>query len=192
MVNYKNKSWIYFSLGGMALSLISLFLPIISYTSGRDAGREYDFRVFQLLEGGFADQVQTEYTGKNWIFVSNQAFDTAVAVICMIGVASIVISLLGLRSMSRQYESNWPFRMTVCGLMGTAVPALLLVLAAVLSNDFYLGSISLGAYVYITPVTMAAACAAVARRHKMTRQELRIQREAAQYIRPAGDLVTQR
>ena len=78
--------------------------------------------------------------------------------------------------------------MTLCGLIGTAIPALLLLLAFGLSTNYYQGEVSLGAYVVITPLAMIASCLAVVKRHQLTRAELALQKEASQYIRVAGDL----
>lgn len=189
MYNEKNKNWIYLSIGGIVLSLASLFLPIITYTNQN--GVKHPFNIIQLFGGGFAENVQTEYIGKYWIVISNSSFDAIVAIVGVIGAASIVLSFFGLRSMSKQYESALPFRMTICGLVGTMIPALLLIIAVILSKNYYLGSITLGAYVFITPITMIASCIAVVKRHQLTQQELAIQKEAAKYIRPAGDLFYQ-
>lgn len=189
MYNDKNKNWIYLSIGGIVLSLASLFLPIITYT--RSNGIKYAFNIIRLFSGGFAANVQTEYVGKSWIYISQSSGDVIIALIGLIGAGSIILSFFGLRSMSKQYESPWPFRMTICSLIGTMIPALLLIIAFILSKKYYLGSISLGVYVFVTPVTMVASCAAVLKRHQLTQQELAIQKEASKYIRPAGDLFYQ-
>lgn len=142
--------------------MVSLLFPIITYTDKR--GGVHPFNIFKLLGGGFAAIVQEEYTGG---------------------------SLVGIRSMAKQYESQWPFRMTVCGLVGTAIPALLLIIAGILSSSSYMGKISLGAYVIVTPLAMVVSVLTVVRRHRLTRTELEIQKEAASYIHVAGNLPRQ-
>lgn len=186
----KNKIWIRLAFCGLIISLVSLLFPIIVYTSYRDH-TAHSFNLIGLLTGGFAEVAQREYTGKSWIELSTGAFDVFVAIAGIIGAASIVLSLVGLRSMSKQYESQRPFRMTLCGLIGTAIPALLLLLAFGLSTNYYQGEVSLGAYVVITPLAMIASCLAVVKRHQLTRAELALQKEASQYIRVAGDLPEQ-
>lgn len=189
MYHNKKKFWIYFSMGGLAVSLISLFFPIITYTSQR--GVVNRFNILQLLGGGFAGIVQEEYIGKSMVELSQNAFDGIVAAVGIIGAVSIILSFIGIRSMSKQYESQWPFRMTLCGLIGTTIPAVLLLIAALLSPDYYLGDISLGIYVFVTPAAMIASCLAVIKRHQMTQLELALQKEAAMYIHAAGDFSAQ-
>lgn len=170
--------------------MVSLLFPIITYTDKR--GGVHPFNIFKLLGGGFAAIVQEEYTGGSLIDMSNGAFDLVVAIVSLIGAAAaIVASFVGIRSMAKQYESQWPFRMTVCGLVGTAIPALLLIIAGMLSSSSYMGKISLGAYVIVTPLAMVVSVLTVVRRHRLTRTELEIQKEAASYIHVAGDLPRQ-
>ena len=189
MYNNQKKFWIYFSIGGLIVSLISLFFPIITYTN--QIGTVTRFNIFHLLGGGFAGIVQEEYIGKSMVVISQNAFDRIVAAVGVIGAVSIITSFIGIRSMSKQYESQWPFRMTLCGLIGTTIPAILLMIAVLLSPNYYLGDISLGMYVIVTPIAMIASCLAVVKRHQMTRLELELQKEASMYIRVAGDLPTQ-
>ena len=189
MYNNQKKFWIYFSIGGLIVSLISLFFPIITYTN--QIGTVTRFNIFHLLGGGFAGIVQEEYIGKSMVVISQNTFDRIVAVVGVIGAVSIITSFIGIRSMSKQYESQWPFRMTLCGLIGTTIPAVLLMIAVLLSPEYYLGDISLGMYVIVTPVAMIASCLAVVKRHQMTRLELELQKEASMYIRVAGDLPMQ-
>ena len=59
MYNNQKKFWIYFSIGGLIVSLISLFFPIITYTN--QIGTVTRFNIFHLLGGGFAGIVQEEY-----------------------------------------------------------------------------------------------------------------------------------
>ena len=187
MHNDKNKKWIYFAAGGLVTSIISLLFPIITYTNQR--GDVHSFNIFQLLSGGFAKQiVQEEYTGGSLIRLSQSSFDAIIAVIGVFGTIAIVLSMIGLRSMSKQYESQWPFRLTLCGLIGTTIPAFLLLTAFALSTSYYLGKISLGLYVIITPVAVITSCIAVIKRHQLTKAELELQKEAANYIYVAGDL----
>ena len=189
MTSKRKQNWIIFSVSGLLLSLLSLLFPIITYTDR--SGAAHPFNIIRLLGGGFAAAVQKEYVGGSLMVISGGAFDLIVAAVSLIGAAAIIVSFVGIRSMSKQYESQWPFRMTVCGLAGTAVPAVLLLIAYGLSANYYLGEISLGVYVVITPLAMLASVLAVVRRHRLTRMELEIQKEAANYIHIAGDLPMQ-
>ena len=189
MASKKKHNWILFSINGLVLSLVSLLFPIITYTDRH--GTVHSFNIFKLLGGGFASIVQKEYVGGSLMDISGSTFDLIVAAVSLVGAAAIIVSFVGIRSMSKQYESQWPFRMTVCGLLGTAVPALLLLVAYGLSTNYYLGKISLGGYVIVTPLAMIASVLAVVKRHQLTQMELEIQREAANYIHVAGDLTNQ-
>ena len=46
----------------------------------------------------------------------------------------------------------------------------------------------LGAYIVITPIAMILACLTVTNRHRLTKDELQLQKEASLYIKPATDL----
>ncbi|MBQ1377731.1 MAG: hypothetical protein IIY77_07145 [Lachnospiraceae bacterium] len=108
--------------------------------------------------------------------------------ITAVAVLAIVISIIGIFSMSKQYESNWPFTLTLIGLIGTAIPAVVLLIIYLISKKYFNEAISVGAYVFITPLAMIAAIITVTNRHRLSLQERRIQEEARRYLIPAGDL----
>ena len=90
--------------------------------------------------------------------------------------------------MTKQYESEKPFRLAISGLIGTAIPSIVLLVLYLYSKNQYAGTMHLGAYIIITPIAMVLACMTVTSRHRLTQEEAKLEQEAKQYIRPAGDL----
>lgn len=190
----KNKNWMLISIGALALSLLSLFFPVISYTAnyGNDVGVKYSFNIVKMLDGqSFIEHVLCEYRGSFLYGMSEAAANTVIGTLCVVGVAAIVLSFVGLRSMAKQYESAWPFRLTLAGIVCTVIPAVAILISVLMSGDEFYGTMQVGTYSYITPIAMIVSCVTVTRRHKLTQEELRIQKAASTYIRPAGDLPLQ-
>lgn len=198
----KKKTWMYIAIGAIVLSVISLILPIIRYQSSN--GRLYSYNLFGFIARGgeFIDEVLKNNDGTFVESINNPALVNLlnmssgdvlprflITMIAIIGVGAIVASFLGIRSMSKQYESPWPFRLTIIGLVLTAIPALTILILTLISINYLSGTIRLGTYVFITPLAMIAAIITVTNRHKMSIEEKRIQEEAKQYLHPAGDLV---
>ena len=182
------KTWAYVSCGLIGLSILSLFFPILSYSSFR-YGKKLHFNILKLLlTDDFLDQVLGEYTGGFMRSVSDGTATAFVVLISLIGVAAIILAFVGIISMTKQYTRSYPFVLSICGLIGTAIPSLILIIIFALSGNSFQGSVHLGAYVFITPLSMLLACITVSRRYALTRQQLELLREASQYIYPAGDL----
>lgn len=184
----KKKTWMYISIGSIVLSLASLLLPIISYKSAvtRQVTR---YNIFGLLgRDEFIKNVFGEYTGTFLRNIEYSEVSLWIILICAVGVAAIVFAFVGIRSMTKQYESAVPFRLAIGGLIGTMIPAIILLTLYIVAKDQYAGTLHLGAYIVITPIAMALACLTVTGRHRLTQEEAKIQAEARAYIRPAGDL----
>lgn len=191
----KSKNFMFISLAALALSILSTFFPIIYYTagSGPDRAMRYSFNLIRLLDGrSFVELVQSEYSGGSLLGlqIDKGTSNILLGVVCVIGVAAIVLSFVGILSMTKQYESIWPFVFTLSGIICTAIPALAILIAVIMTENIFLGTMQVGVYVYITPAAMLASCFTVIKRHRLTREELRIQKAARAYIRPAGDLPT--
>ena len=181
------KAWKYVSVLAILVSVFTLLLPVVSYSPKGSASVGYN--ILGILDrSAFERNVLSEYTGAAFSNISFEAETAIVITLCVIGIAAIILALAGISIMSKQYESNKPFVLTICGIIGTAIPSLvLLVLYSISRNDFP-GTLSLGAYIIITPVAMIIAYINVTGRHRLTQRELQIKREAEAYIRPAGDL----
>lgn len=190
----KNKNWMLISIGSLLLSIVSLLFPIIYYTAGQgaDVGKRYAFNIISLIDNHkFIQCVFSEYRGYVLIAISESLGMLLICLLCVVGIAAIVLSVVGLKSMSKQYESAWPFRLTMAGIICTVVPSLAILIAVLMSGNGFLGIIQVGPYVYITPIAMVISCVTVIKRHKLSREELQIQKVAGEYIRPAGDLPLQ-
>ena len=196
----KKKGWMIVSVGAIILGIVSLFLPVITYRNSN--GTTYSYNVVKMLNASdFLNNVMSDNSGKVFqksdstivsYFSSLNADDflpTFLTVtITIVGVIAIILSFIGIRSMSKQYESAWPFRLTIIGLIGTAIPAIALLIILAVSKKYLNSGIGMGAYVYITPLAMIAAIITVTNRHRLSVDEQRAQVEARQYLYPAGDL----
>lgn len=198
----KKKTWMYIAIGAIILSVVSLFLPVITYQNSN--GNVYSFNILGVItkgsdfidyilmdnDGSFVERINSPALVSLLSMSSDDALPKVlIALVAIIGITAIVASFLGIRSMSKQYESAWPFRLTILGLVLTAIPALAILILTLISKDYFTNTIQLGAYVFITPVAMIVAIITVTNRHKVTQEQKRIQEEAKKYLHPAGDLI---
>lgn len=184
----KKKKWSYTAIGAIILSIASLILPVISYTSAR-TGINKRYNVFGLFNTDeLNNNIFNEYTGKFLYGMSESETSFWVVLLCIIGIVAIVLAFVGIRSMSKQYESVAPFRLAICGLIGTAIPSIVLLILYIFSKNQYAGTMHLGAYIIVTPIAMVIACLTVTSKYRLNQEEARAQDEARTYIRPAGDL----
>ena len=184
----KKKTWLYIAVGAIVLSIASLLLPIISYRSAK-TGVLSHYNIFKLFRpDDLIHTVFREYQGSFLRSMSNSSIGVWVVILSVLGIAAIVLAFVGIGSMAKQYESAWPFLLAIFGLVGTAIPSLVLLILFLFSMHQYAGTMYLGAYIFVTPIAMIIACLTVTAKHRMSREEARIQAEARAYIRPAGDL----
>ncbi len=184
----KKQNWMYASVGSIILSLFSLFLPVITYRSAR-TGIVGHYNIIKLLSNDeLINNVFQEYTGEFLRGMSYSKVSTWIIVLCVVGVGAIILAFVGIRSMTKQYESEKPFRLAILGLVGTAVPSVILLILYLYSKNQYAGTMHLGAYIIITPIAMVLACLTVTSRHRLTQEQAKLQQEAKAYIRPAGDI----
>lgn len=184
----KKQSWMYVSIGSIILSVASLMLPVLSYQSAK-TGITTHYNIFKLLSNSdLIQNVFREYRGEFLHGMSYSAISVCVVILSLVGLTAIVLSFVGIKSMSKQYESARPFQLTICGLVGTAIPSIVLLILYIFSRSQYAGTMRLGAYIIVTPIAMVLACFAVTNKYRMSKEEAAIEKEARCYIRPAGDL----
>lgn len=184
----KKRNWMYTSICSLVLSIVSLLMPVISYESGRTRAISR-YNIFKLIDSEELNRkVFSEYNGEFLSGMSDSAVSFWVFVLCLIGVGAIVLAFVGIKSMEKQYESSKPFKLAICGLIGTALPSLVLLILYLFSKSQYSGTMHLGAYIIVTPIAMVIACMTVTSKYRLNKEEARIQAEARAYIRPAGDL----
>lgn len=187
----RKRGWMIISVSAIGLSILSLFLPVFSYRSAR-TGITTKYNIIKLFSNSeLIENMFTEYRGEFLRGMGYSSVSTLVIVLCFIGVTAIILAFVGIGSMTKQYESAWPFGLALSGLIGTAIPSVTLLILFLFSQNQYAGKMTLGAYIIITPVAMVLACINVVNRHRLTREELRLQRAASAFIRPAGDLPVQ-
>lgn len=187
----QKKNWMYISIGSIILSVVSLVLPIMSYRSAR-TGVLTNYNVFKMLNNTeLISNVFEEYNGDFLRGMSYGTVSTLIILLSIVGVSAIVMAFIGIRSMAKQYESAWPFRLAMGGLIGTAIPSITLLILFIFSQNQYDGKMMLGAYIIISPIAMILACLTVVNRHRLTQEEILLQKEASKYIHPAGDLPCQ-
>lgn len=188
----KKQTWMYTSIGAIILSVASLLLPVLSYKNSH-SGTAEGYNIIRLINNSeLIKSMFTEYRGDFFRNISYDTVSVCMLLLCLIGVAAIVLAFVGIKSMTKQYESAAPFYLAISGLIGTAIPSVALLILYLVSKNQYAGTMSLGAYIVITPVAMVFACLTVTKRHRLSREEAAIQAEAQKYIRPAGDLPVRR
>lgn len=180
----KKNLWIIIALGGIVLSLLSLFLPVIIYTTAR--GTKHSYNIVTLLSDleGFIDTVFSEYSGSFLRGISVQTASFNAVIVSIIGVAAIVCAFVGIITMSQQYTNTKAFILSVCGLIGTAIPSIVLLSMVLMSQNYFPGKIRAGAYMFITPLAMIAACRAVTYKRKISLEEAK----GLQYLKTPTDI----
>ena len=177
------KKWFYVALACVAVSIASLFSSIITYTSTTGRVTHYNLTDL-LLETGFRDDVLSQYTGPVlW------AMDgPTVSILAFVAVAAVACALVGLFTLRKQRPNIWQFILTLLGLIGTAFPSFLVILAVVLSKNYFRGEISCGISPVITPIAMVVCIFVVVRRRNKVLEQLRREMEAKGLVYQAGDL----
>ena len=178
----RNK-WFSVAMGSLGVSILSLFTSIISYTAPN--GRITHYNLINLLSGtDFLDNVLWYYTGP--VFWKMEG--PTVSILAFGAVAAMVCALVGLITLRKQRPNTWQFVLTLVGLVGTAFPSFLVILAVMLSDNYFPGDIACGISPIITPVAMVICILAVIRRRNKVLEQLRREVEAKGLVFQAGDL----
>ncbi len=178
----KNK-WFYVAMSSLAVSLLSLFTSIISYTPPR--GKTVHYNLTSLLfETKFRDDVLSEYTGP----VLWKMGGATVSILALVAVAAVLCALVGLVTLRKQRPNTWQFVLTLAGLVGTAFPSFLVILAVLLSDNYFPGDITCGISPIIMPIAMVICILAVIRRRNKVLEQLRREMEAKGLVFQAGDM----
>ena len=179
----EKKKWFYLALFCLAVSIASLFSSIITYTAPNGVVTHYNLTSL-LLETGFRDDVLSRYTGP----VLWEMGGPTVSLLAALAVAAVFCALVGLFTLRKQRPNTWQFLLTLVGLIGTAFPSFLVLLAVVLSKNYFPGDISCGISPIITPIAMAVCIFVVIRRRNRVLEQLRREMEAKGLVFQAGDL----
>lgn len=169
----------------IAVSVLSMFVSVIKYTKYSPTGKlVHTYAIQNLLDGTrFADEVLSEYTG--YTVYIGKWFITA---LCVLGVAAICAALIGIVILSKQRPVKWPYVMTVFGLIGTAVPSIVIFIGVLLSVNYYPGTISCGFYPIVTPIAMIICLITVWRERRRVIAARAAAEKASSLIHMAGNL----
>lgn len=119
----KKNWWVVASAGGIALSVLSLFLPVLSYTTAKGTAHSYNIVNLVTDPESFVRVVFDEYTGTLWIDSSMRTSIGRVILVAAVGVIALVLAATGIVTLSQQRRNVGPFVLAVLGLVGTALPA---------------------------------------------------------------------
>ena len=178
----KNIQWLLPVLICLAASVVSLFLPVLIYEYPN--GQTATFNVLSFVSPDELSSILLTYSGSVFFQV-----DPVVAVIlAAAAVLSIVAAFVGVITMSRQRPNTWQFVLALAGMIGTAIPSVLVFLAVILSKNYFPGTFRFGVYPIITPIAMVLCMITVTRKHRKTQAELRAAELAKGLICRGGDL----
>lgn len=179
----KNIYWLLPVLTCIVASVASVFLPVLIYVYPN--GQKVSFNIFSFVE-------QSEDL-LNILASYNGPFDMYIdkiwlTILAFLAVLSIVFAFIGVITMSLQRPNTWQFVMALVGIIGTAIPAILVIIAAPISQQHMPGTFNFGVYPIITPIAMTLCMITVTKKHKKTQAEIRAAEKAKGLIRPGGDL----
>lgn len=180
----QNKRWFYISMTCLIISVVSLFISIVTYTT--PAGDSYSYNIVGLLFQGhdFSQRVLNSYTGPVFATFTGVKI-TAMAAIAII---AFICAFTGLMTIRAQYPTTGQFILTFLGLIGTAVPSVLILILVFLSRNYFIGTVSCGLAPIITPIAMIISIITVKRRKDKVAEELRRRAMAKGLIRRATDM----
>lgn len=178
----KSIQWLLPVLTCIIASVASVFLPVLTYKY--PSGETASFNIWGFIEPVELSKILHTYSGS---FVVN-IDQVVVTILAVAAVLAIIAAFVGVITMSLQRPNTWQFVLALVGIIGTAIPSVLVFLAVILSKDYFPGTFSFGVYPIITPIAMVMCMITVTRKHKRTQAELRAAEKAKGLIRRGGDL----
>ncbi len=178
----KKDLWLYIVLLCIIASVLTLFLPVVTYVY--PDGKEVSFNVLNFLEPTELSRVLRCYTGTFRLHIDK----SVVTGLGIMAVAAIASALTGVITMSRQRPNRWQFVMALIGIIGTAIPSVLILVMVIVSVNYFPGNFYPGVYPVVTPITMVICMITVTRKHKMTQAQLRAVEASKGLIYRGGDL----
>ena len=179
----KKNKWFYVALGSLIVSVLSLFVSVITYRMPNGFVGKYS--IIDLIEGDrFVKEVLVAYRGQ----VFWQIDSGNVRVLAVLTIAALGMSIAGICTMRSQRPRTWQFVMAVAGLAGTAFPSLLILYAVFQSRKGFEGTIGIGIAPLIMPIAAAISIIAVTYRRSSVLQEMERQAREQNLIWEAGDM----
>lgn len=179
----KNILWLLPVLACIVASVASVFLPVLTYVYPN--GQKVSFNVFSFVEQSedLLD-ILASYNGPFEMYIDK----VWLTILAFLAVLAIILAFIGVITMSLQRPNTWQFVMALVGIIGTAIPAIIVIIAAPVSQRYLPGTFSFGVYPIITPIAMILCMITVTKKHKKTQAEIRAAEKAKGLIRPGGDL----
>ncbi len=166
----------------VAISVSTMFFGVISYETPDGVRTTYALQ--DIISGTrFQNEVLNKYTGSVELYLG----PWALTVLCVLAVGAVLAALTGILIMSSQKPVRWPYIMTLFGVVGTAIPSLLIIAAVIVSVSWFPGTISCGLYPIVTPFAMLLCLMTVVHERKRVIRAKKAARNAP--IVPAGDLI---
>lgn len=175
--------WFYLAIGCVAASLLSMFLPIITYKQGN---LKFNFNIIDLVGGNsdFDYYVLECYEGPVvWKITS-----AITSVLAIIAIVALICAIVGIVTLRAQRPNTKQFVITLAGLVGILIPSFVIIIIVLVYGRFYDGTLSLGIAPIIAPIALGTSMGAVVRRKNKVAEELRKELEEKGLIWRAGDL----
>ena len=184
----RKRSWMYLSLLCLVISILSLFLSVLSYTNG--VGVKHSYNLIDLISDpdSFGRFVSSEYQGELFQSIDLDEESVMIILFAIVGIAALVCAIIGVVRMGRQRPTRGSFILALIGLIGTALPALTILILLGLSRNYFQGSINAGLYVIITPIAMICSVITVSLKHNRNKKQMEARDRVKDYLRLAGDL----
>ena len=179
----KNIQWLLPVLTCIIASVASVFLPVLTYIYPN--GQKAEFNLFSFTEPSHdLLDILASYNGPYEMYIDK----IWLTILAVLAVLAIIAAFVGVITMSLQRPNTWQFVLALVGIIGTAIPAIIVIIAAPVSQQFLPGTFQFGVYPIITPIAMVLCMITVTKKHKRTQAELRAAEKAKGLIRPGGDL----
>lgn len=178
----KRSPWTLISLLCILLSVASLFVSVVIY---RVPDNPKSYAIQDMIDGEtFTKEVMDQFQGK----VLMQIDSWVLSVLCVLAALAILAALIGVIILSKQKPTTWPYVMTMIGLVGTAIPSVLLFILCLMSDDYFPHPITCGFYPIVTPIAMVISMITVTLERRRVKKAHMLQQRNSALIRPAGDL----
>lgn len=191
----RKKIEYYIAVCCLIISIISMFMPIVSYKVSygyqshyfkTNAGASYSFNIIDLIRGSedFNQIILVEYKGPVvWNITRGMC-----SILGIIAVLAIVCAAIGLFTLRVQRPNTRQFILTIVGLIGIAVPSVVIIVVVFMCGKYYSGTLSCGIAPILSPIAMLVSLCAVIRRKNKVAEALRKEMEEKGLIRQAKDL----
>lgn len=177
----ESQNWFYVAIGGVLISVLSLFVSVIIYSLH---GRVYNYNIASIVNGDATRELDLQYKGPTIMNLTGE-MGTFLGILVLL---SILCSVIGLVTLRAQRPNTWQFWMTIGGLIGVSIPSIIVIIVVLFYGKYYAGKIYIGAAPVITPIAMVLCIRAVMRRKNKIQEELQKELIGKGLIQKAGDL----